>query len=554
MLSEVYPNPRGPAASWKPVPAIRSPVATATKFNLMELIHEVGLPIQTDAGRGLSSIVTDWQTLYDSSLTSGHVNHRPKPRDNLVWHQWRQLSDRRLVNERDTAFHSAVGGRLSSECETMGLARICLINNRRLLMKDFDDYVNGLRFGATIIGSDLWQLGHSGAASSLFSRQWLSDTTARKKDAGLICIISKARHYGGANAGAAGYYTSTTGATKEHRLSQVAGPSRALEILPPSFGRKAGPRLIAVVAHESAHSLRLLDEYASDCSHSAAPTTTFASNLQSRTELTTSGSFKGDDIKWLWPRIAKAGVLKDPPLPTVANEFIITLETGHAAPFGQGDEVRVRARPLPSNPIPSELFRIKSIHLGDSIEVVQISGFPAPNDLSIFPAESVLLAPVRVPGSAPNVADVKLVDDRIVEHINQTNGPLNAPQGNPTRDCQTAFDTDTNVPKLLVYPIQAARNLPPPLRTGTRKQPVYSSWIVGLYEGGQGMPCGIYHPTGVCLMRALQVPDRDRRGNPIPNAGNIYKFCPVCRYAMVDQIDPRKHEDIDVDYHAIYPQ
>jgi hypothetical protein len=30
-------------------------------------------------------------------------------------------------------------------------------------------------------------------------------------------------------------------------------------------------------------------------------------------------------------------------------------------------------------------------------------------------------------------------------------------------------------------------------------------------------------------------------------------FCPVCRYVLVDLIDPTRHFEIDLDYDDIYP-
>ncbi|MBK7936209.1 MAG: hypothetical protein IPJ82_03650 [Lewinellaceae bacterium] len=58
--------------------------------------------------------------------------------------------------------------------------------------------------------------------------------------------------------------------------------------------------------------------------------------------------------------------------------------------------------------------------------------------------------------------------------------------------------------------------------------------IVGLYEGGMQYHNGIYHPTGTCKMR---------RGRE-----EKFEFCVVCRYIIVDQINPAKHPDIDRDY------
>jgi hypothetical protein len=38
------------------------------------------------------------------------------------------------------------------------------------------------------------------------------------------------------------------------------------------------------------------------------------------------------------------------------------------------------------------------------------------------------------------------------------------------------------------------------------------------------------------------------------NAGAIYPFCHVCRYFLVDRIDPTKHPAIEKDYTKNYPQ
>jgi hypothetical protein len=64
--------------------------------------------------------------------------------------------------------------------------------------------------------------------------------------------------------------------------------------------------------------------------------------------------------------------------------------------------------------------------------------------------------------------------------------------------------------------------------------------VVGLYAGGARSPCGIFHPTGSCMMR--QKPDSHSA------------FCAVCRYIMVDLVAPEFHPEIDADYDTNYPQ
>jgi hypothetical protein len=63
--------------------------------------------------------------------------------------------------------------------------------------------------------------------------------------------------------------------------------------------------------------------------------------------------------------------------------------------------------------------------------------------------------------------------------------------------------------------------------------------IVGLYEGGDQSTCGIFHPTGTCMMRRTH--------------SDTAWFCAVCRYVMVDMIDPFYHYRIDQGYTLFYP-
>lgn len=69
------------------------------------------------------------------------------------------------------------------------------------------------------------------------------------------------------------------------------------------------------------------------------------------------------------------------------------------------------------------------------------------------------------------------------------------------------------------------------------------SEIVGLYANGLEYSCGIFHPTGKCIMRKEYTQDRKE----------TLSFCPVCRYALVDQIDPIQHKMIERDYNGRYP-
>jgi hypothetical protein len=51
----------------------------------------------------------------------------------------------------------------------------------------------------------------------------------------------------------------------------------------------------------------------------------------------------------------------------------------------------------------------------------------------------------------------------------------------------------------------------------------------------------VFHPTGSCIMAPGKTPEAK-------------EFCPVCRYILVDFVNPALHGAIDKDYERIYPQ
>ena len=54
------------------------------------------------------------------------------------------------------------------------------------------------------------------------------------------------------------------------------------------------------------------------------------------------------------------------------------------------------------------------------------------------------------------------------------------------------------------------------------------------------------HPTGVCMMRQLEIPATTKAAKP----GIAYEFCAVCAYVLVDSLDPTKHVDLDKNFIA----
>ncbi len=67
--------------------------------------------------------------------------------------------------------------------------------------------------------------------------------------------------------------------------------------------------------------------------------------------------------------------------------------------------------------------------------------------------------------------------------------------------------------------------------------------IIALYSGGRRFHGNTYHPSGHCFMRYHS------------HDGGYDEFCAVCKYILVDMIDPSKHGALDEQYSSrnIYP-
>jgi hypothetical protein len=76
-------------------------------------------------------------------------------------------------------------------------------------------------------------------------------------------------------------------------------------------------------------------------------------------------------------------------------------------------------------------------------------------------------------------------------------------------------------------------------------------FIIGLHEGGMGNNRGVFHPAGSCAM-SHHTDFVERLDGTVDVVG--VRFCHVCKYILVDAIDPSRHLFIDPEYDAIYPQ
>jgi hypothetical protein len=500
----------------------------AGTWSLEDLIHEVGLPTpkhDPDSSPLNAARIQNWQALYGLHITATRMGH--------LYADWRGRNDRVLLNERDTAFHVAMSSR--PRVDGSSAARDLALNPRRIRGEDLDEFLNALR-------------DENGATLPVLP--WATGG----QDDDLVVILCRTNRIGGLNAARRsgqniGHTLAVSLRDDEAHHIQANPGGNGFDLQPDPIPRAAHIDTWTTVAHELAHSWTLADEYGGNLPLDAALRKAVGkANVQPRSELLdSSNKLVSKDIRWRWPRLAKAGELAADPVPTGA-EFRLQLVAPHTGLPGRddafviGDIVRLRRWPLLEAGDPTGRFKVVDVDYG--LETMQIE--PLAGTI-LFPLwylgfkDGIVMVPRRAPD--PDAAhdvygdDLELVAGSVRARIDATNNPLNAmpqPLEPKNRPC-----TDVELPTPTL-----ANNFP---NGKAPRPPRFSSWIVGLYENATETNCGVYRPTGICLMHQnlFRGPKGDR--------ARAYQFCWVCRYVLVDLLDPSQHHAIDLDYEPEYP-
>jgi hypothetical protein len=461
-----------------------------------------------------------------------------------------------LLNERDTAFHVGIGGRPNAAAFYQFL-RPRLNNAQRVATPDLDAFL------AALVDPDT----PGRRVGSVWMRPDPGDPDpVRGKDARLLVFVCRYRRSDGFNRAKSpvGSYVCVSLA-EDHAAAHVVQPGangEGFDLVPDPIPDRVPLEMWSMTAHEICHTFSLGDEYGTDYPGRPQNSPALAlpadkveevrlnPNVQARADLLTNGALDADRIKWLWPRIEKAGVLDeptDPPSDVGVPPFRLRLERGHAAVFEAGDVVRLRTRPLLSAGPPS--YRLRVIALEGDVLVVEPDETTPDAEAQLTPyyvKGTVVMAPRREPDVGSRRGDdLLLVHESALTVIDDTGNPLNAlpfePAGRPPT---TVLGVNTPTPATN-FEDEPSR---PPRQSGLR---------VGLYENGASYDADVYRPTGMCFMRTSRaLTETDEAGQALTTKDQrmYQRFCPVCRYALVDLIDPTQHGRIDRDFDRVYPE
>src|SRR6185436_6304702 len=294
---------------------------------------------------------------------------------------------------------------------------------------------------------------------------------------------------------------------------------------------------VATVAHELAHQFFLGDEYEERPAGAAAdiPVLELDDNLTTQFVLTASNTLPQLDpsrIKWnRLLRVDRASRLAGPATNEPGGNIQVPLAPGEGARWKPPEPAFVRTRNINPAALPSgyPLYRRHPFHhriaqvVSVAGDVVTVSGGPLAAG-EAYPAGSTLYRP-KLNEAVTDVLRVVLPGVRMFMDI-------------PPAHAVAVEAGECGAPVV-------AHRQPQPI-PGVTLPADDRPRVIGLYEGGGKINCDVFRPAPVCKMRdhiwprTLEASERTQRRH--------FRFCFVCRYTIVNEVNPRRHPDIDLLY------
>ncbi|HYX07112.1 MAG TPA: hypothetical protein VE912_10310, partial [Bacteroidales bacterium] len=529
---------------------------SADHWKVKHLVYHFGLPVKLMAAWGKTAITNYWKA--NSSVSDSDINLISEETIN----KWKKLSNRRLPEEKNTV----LGVHINNYTAASSIDNFNHINynSKRISRYDLDTFL------ATLHDTE----------GNLIGNQFLtnhSNPAPKAKDYDRIAIITAADNGRAINLSIGGFFVEIfkreyNRTDRAHRCKVTTIPSnyKCYIQVPKDIdtGDMKSEELSlskkATMVHELGHSFGLEDEYGENppsasfvneacMDHSGWKYAIFgdtageddddldwSANVQSRNDLLTpsggSGQIDADKIKWRYDRIEKCGILREAVVKN-GSSYKLRLRQGQGAKFSTGDIIRIRkssannpvaivnrtASPNPANQSDT-ISRMVSANMQATVsgDEITVSGSLNSAFLTLGDKEQIIVyKPVFADDSPSTSSDTKeVISKTILDHIASDPFPFNAKEF-------------SGVFKEIIdrKPRQDSDKLPGSLIHGCKSK---KRQIVGLYSGGNTFHGSIYHPTGHCFMRNQTRWVQNFWGN---YERELDEFCPVCKYALIDQID-----------------
>jgi hypothetical protein len=514
---EVWPYMRGALMFAAPLPKAVPPPSTG-EWSVGNLIYFAGLPVPDDVNRTMPELNDRWDEVM------------PDIPERVVMlsvvDKWLALAKRTYIDEIDNFPCMSIGSPPEAERGedlSMGLHGRRADDNERT---EFLKRVTAKPIG-TMAPITLGLAPPEDALGNL----WAKDHAAFPFDNTRYVVALANSPLGRANSGINVRFTFSGPDVDDENSGFCVVPAtdgrNALRLnLPVPSNATIFPDTWTTIGHEIAHNFDLGDEYVEDADTYTLSGDMDEANLTTAdVVLKTDGAVRLDKIKWNWHRARKAVVTTGKIVPLGGKRFQVPVAFGAGFQLAVDEPVllrkRVKRKVIAGGPKTSVEFKIESLSAdGDKIVIVTTASV---SNLDDFGAGSVLykpfIAPTDVVPARKYMTLVSPAAERLMRDV--IKGPLNGVT------CNAATNAS----------LRASTEWPTVADPQNKMRPGDLVPMVGLYHGGH-YACGVLRPAGQCMMR--------------DNHDMFTLFCHVCRFVLVEQIDPEQHRHIDYEYQKVY--
>lgn len=589
------------AADGTPIPpaseTLPPPGSPAQAYTLKALVQIVGLPTHADANRSVADMKQIWNAANSIPRLLGYSNDAAV---DVMVEVWKKMRPRGIAQACDS-FYGIIQGRRWGERDSVTENRADMVSTPPAGAPDFDarraalgrrvyrwfrpdQPAHTVMIDPRRYAPEFHPLGFDQRGLSLLidhiakfadpiipaanpehnvGRWWDVGTPtnpaapARQvNSAGLVCLFTNSEYDAG-SANALAMVRVSMGRRSSYSIeANEADPN----IRPLNFKPKIEAdysRLVDSLAHEFGHSFNLGDEYErlrgpGDALVEEHDNLTFVETIQVTPPAAGHNQdfptpVNPDQIKWAkLHRIERANMLIQ--RSTIQSDKIIVRLASVAtdAEKARWELIKQKWQHIKDNRVVVFLRNYKAtgaelrqlpilaadLYTKLTIETINedgtftLTGQPPP--LVEFPAGSVLYVPKRDKASNP----MTLVESPVLVYMRSNrwkSGDNAFPLGVALTENHNKDDAQRS------DPISEGKDSPPDIPDYDKPCKGYK--LIGLYEGGGTFTTRAYRPAGACKMRNHEGSDGEG------------EFCFVCKYLIVNRVDPSKHAELDASFY-----
>ena len=525
----------------------------AIPYTPEELIMNVGLPLRNET-RSPADLKTLWASQSLPNYDAARVD------DDLigVWKKQRSLG---ILEARDTFFGFCYGHRYADRTSGYGSITIPATDTNTVDLRNFikrmyewffagqtrlivpdprrhppEVHKVGMDNPSNIIMQYINGLNYFYDNSQHIGLEWAPDVNGNsfKRSVGFVGIIVNDGIHGGGNLNGSTMTSTSIAKGKSLGFQYVnTATEKILRRTPPMNIDDDIDEVVDVITHEFGHSFNLGDEYETYPNDDVIETDKYdniakLSSINLDANFMTNRQFDPDKVKWLeLLRMNLANKLLEDST-TEGGNLKVKINPVHAGKWveakAQNKKVDIRKPNISVDgkqlPLLFDnahyLVRLEIINVDTANGFVTLGGSELPPlPLPVFPKGSFIFVPVRESNGDLVYVVEKKVMNFLKNDATNKNLPLNK---DPDRArVSKSSDDPKDIPDF---------------------KPACKAYkTIGVYEGANYHTGMQYRPAGNCKMRVQE------------DTGGGGEFCHVCKYLIVNRVDPEMHDVLDNNYY-----